>query len=134
LSIIELTFKSHDNVQELFTEIDKVARVSKWRLYTSPPIKDLDGTKTFWSHGLAPASLVYFGTKEAKPYVDPAIVFEIIEAPVAAVKVATRGEVAAAPEPREERKVVPMDVSGGEQGSSSAAPRKVPKWLKLGQK
>jgi hypothetical protein len=63
-SIMQINFRSCEKVSMLFNEVEKIVAFNGgWKLYTSPPTKDLDSMKTFWQHGLAPASLVYFAPK-----------------------------------------------------------------------
>ncbi|KAI8914645.1 GLUT4 regulating protein TUG-domain-containing protein, partial [Gorgonomyces haynaldii] len=56
---LEAAFYSGEQVRALFQVVQSVTNTAGFRLYVTPPMKDLTETGSFWQQQLAPSSLVH---------------------------------------------------------------------------
>ncbi|KAJ2997720.1 hypothetical protein HDV02_005190 [Globomyces sp. JEL0801] len=129
-SIFDSQNKARDNLENrpLMTQAmrDKEAQLKQQK---SPPKLLLDPSKTFWNHGLAPATIVYFQCDSKGPWLSEKFLQTIEDFPVMNV-----GEVEEVSEELVEDEEVEQS---GSQTISTKLPEpkkpntKVPKWFKL---
>lgn len=96
-----------------------------FRLFISPPQKDLDPALSFWKQNLSPASIVYFlsdGMELRKDIAEKAIEYPSVE-----------DQTVVGDEMEVEEEVLVEDYRPPQptQAIETVQPKKLPKWLKL---
>jgi tether containing UBX domain for GLUT4 len=104
--LMEIDFLSNETLEALFVLVRQYTNTDEFRLYVSPPIRDLDVRMTFWEAKLAPASLVHYSSAQELRF--DGVQFE---------EYSSSSNISAAPA----------------EPAVKAAKSKVPKWLKFGK-